>query len=66
MSRSFLRLSTVRSRTGLSRSTLYRRISEGRFPSPIQLGGRAVGWLDSDIDAWIEAQMRARQASRRA
>jgi prophage regulatory protein len=65
MSHSFLRLSTVKSRTGLSRSTLYRRISEGSFPSPIQLGGRAVGWLDSDVDAWIEAQMRAREATRK-
>lgn len=65
MSRSFLRLSTVKSRTGLSRSTLYRRITEGSFPSPIQLGGRAVGWLDSDVDAWIDAQMRAREAMRR-
>ena len=62
MSRSFLRLTTVKARTGLSRSTLYRRISQGRFPAPIPLGGRSVGWLDSDVDAWVEQQVAARQA----
>lgn len=60
MSSSFLRLSTVKARTGLSRSTLYRRIAEGRFPSPVALGGRSVGWLNTDIDAWIAEQMRLR------
>jgi prophage regulatory protein len=60
MSSSFQRLSTVKARTGLSRSTLYRRIAEGRFPSPVSLGGRSVGWLNTDIDAWIAEQMRLR------
>ena len=64
MSRSFLRLSTVKARTGLSRSTVYRRVKEGLFPAPIPLGGRSIGWLDSDIDTWIDQQMRARVAKR--
>jgi prophage regulatory protein len=62
MTLSFLRLSTVRARTGLSRSTLYRRISEGSFPAPIPLGGRSIGWLDADINEWINGQLRARDA----
>lgn len=62
MSHSFLRLSTVKARTGLSRSTLYRRIAEGLFPAPVPLGGRSVGWLDADIDAWISRQLHARQS----
>lgn len=66
MSRSFLRLSTVKARTGLSRTTLYRRIGEGRFPASVSLGGRAVGWLDSDIDDWIAQQMAARHAQAQA
>jgi len=53
MVESILRLPTVKSRTGLSRSTIYLRISEGRFPRPISLGDRAVGWTASSIDEWI-------------
>lgn len=52
-----LRLPTVKARTGLSRSTIYLRIAEGRFPKPIALGGRAVGWLESEIDEWLERQI---------
>jgi len=48
------RLPTVLSRTGLSRSTVYLRIGLGTFPKPINLGGRAVGWLESDIDDWLQ------------
>jgi len=48
-----LRLPAVKARTGLSRSTIYLRISEGSFPKPISLGGRAVGWIDSEVDAWL-------------
>ncbi len=61
MSECFLRLSTVKTRTGLSRSTVYRRVAEGRFPSPVPLGGRSVGWLESEITNWIAQQVRLRQ-----
>jgi prophage regulatory protein len=50
---SILRLPQVKQRTGLSRSTIYARIKEGRFNAPISLGARAVGWLASDVDAFI-------------
>lgn len=53
-----LRRKQVESRTGLSRSTIYARIAAGNFPPPIDLGGgRAVGWLASDIDAWIQERI---------
>lgn len=52
-----LRLPDVKKRTGLSRSTIYLRISNDVFPKPISLGGRAVGWLDSEIDGWIQKQI---------
>lgn len=52
-----LRLPDVKKRTGLARSTIYLRISNGAFPKPVSLGGRAVGWLDSEIDAWIQKQI---------
>lgn len=49
----FLRLPQVKVRTGLSRSSLYAKISRGEFPPPINLGARAVGWLESEVDEWI-------------
>ncbi|ESZ89342.1 helix-turn-helix transcriptional regulator [Congregibacter litoralis] len=51
-----LRLPAVKARTGLSRSTLYLRISNHAFPRPISLGGRSVGWLEHEVESWIEAQ----------
>ena len=59
MKHSILRLPKVKVRTGLSRSTIYLRISEGTFPSPIRLGSRAVGWLESEIDNWLEERISA-------
>lgn len=53
MATTILRLPTVKARTGLSRSTIYSRVSEGRFPTPISLGGRAVGWVESEITDWL-------------
>jgi prophage regulatory protein len=50
----------VQSRTGLPTSTLYRRVAEGSFPKPIPLGSpRSVGWIAEEVDAWIDAQIRA-------
>ena len=53
----FLRLPDVRSRISLSRSQIYRKISSGEFPKPYSLGARAVAWLESDVDAWIESRV---------
>jgi prophage regulatory protein len=53
MATTILRLPAVKARTGLSRSTIYLRISQGRFPAPISLGYRAVGWVESEINEWI-------------
>ena len=56
-----LRSPEVEARTGLSRSTIYRWRVAGRFPPPVVMGGRTVGWLESDVDTWI----RERAAERR-
>ena len=53
----FLRRRSVEDRTGLSRSTIYLFVQNGTFPRPVRIGGRAVAWLESDIDAWIEARL---------
>ncbi|MEJ0062361.1 MAG: AlpA family transcriptional regulator [Alphaproteobacteria bacterium] len=59
MSQSILRLKSVLSRTGLSRTVLYVLIKGGNFPPPIKLGKRSCGWLESEIDAWIVERVQA-------
>ena len=53
----FLRLPEVQGRTGLSRSTIYVRLAEGRFPRPVSLGARAVGWVEAEVDKWIRERI---------
>ena len=53
----FLRLPEVQRRTGLSRSTIYVRLERGLFPRPVSLGGRAVGWIESEVDEWIRQRI---------
>jgi prophage regulatory protein len=48
-----IRLKTVLGRTGLSRSTIYRKIAEGTFPPQIRISTNGAGWRESDIDRWI-------------
>ena len=57
MAYSIFRLPRVKSYTGLSRSAIYQRIAEGTFPRQINLGGRAVGWLESDVQNWIKQRV---------
>lgn len=58
------RLPRVKKRTGLSRSSIYLRMRKNQFPRPISLGGRAVGWLSSEIDQWLEERIAATKAAR--
>ena len=53
----FLRLPEVRDRTGLARSTIYVRLDQGRFPQPVSLGARAVGWIEAEVDEWIHERI---------
>ena len=52
-----LRCHEVTKLVGLSRSTLYVLVKDGKFPSPIQVGPRAVRWLASEVDAWIDSRV---------
>lgn len=52
-----LRLPAVLDRTGLSRSTMYRKMQGGTFPRNIQLGARCAGWRESAINAWVQNPM---------
>ena len=49
--------------TGLSRSSIYLRISKQEFPKPLKLGRRAVGWPEAAIIAWQESVMEAQDES---
>lgn len=53
-----IRLRQVLAKTGQSRSGLYSAVSKGAFPSPVKLSERCVGWLDDEVDAWIESRVR--------
>jgi len=57
-----LRMAHVKACTKLSRSSIYLRMANGTFPKPIPLGPRAVGWLESEINAWFAAQAEKRDA----
>lgn len=62
-----IRRKQVEARTGLSRSTIYAKMRRNpkrpadydpTFPLPINLGGgKAVGWIEGEIDAWLTAQV---------
>ena len=52
-----LRLPAVKACSGLSRSTVYLRIKDGTFPSPISLGVRSVGWPAHEVDALNAARI---------
>jgi prophage regulatory protein len=58
---SILRLAAVKTRTGLSRSTIYLRVSPGAFPRPVSLGGRAVGWVEEEIQCWLAERIAGRR-----
>jgi prophage regulatory protein len=65
MADSILRLPAVKTRTGLSRSTIYLRVAQGAFPRPVSLGGRAVGWVEEEIQSWLaERIMTSRKSTR--
>jgi prophage regulatory protein len=48
-----IRIAEVRRRTGLTRSTLYRKVSTGTFPGKVRISTRCVGWRESDVEAWL-------------
>lgn len=54
---SLLKLSTVEFRTGLSGSTIYRKITEGTFPKQVLIGNKSVAWPSCEIDALVQARV---------
>ena len=52
-----LRMSEVEARTGLSRRTIRAMVARGDFPRPVRLSRRTVGWLESDLNAWLQERI---------
>ncbi|NNN60036.1 AlpA family transcriptional regulator [Vibrio sp. A11] len=50
----FLKLKEVMEKTALSRSAIYRKMNDGEFPQSVSLGDRAVAWVESEVDEWME------------
>lgn len=60
-----IRLKTVLARTGLSRSTLYRKIADGTFPCQVPISVHGTGWHESAVNRWIANPAAWRQESAR-
>lgn len=60
---SLIRLPDVMARTGCSRSTVYRLIDEGKFPSPVKLTERCSAWVTSEVQQWINQRIALRSPS---
>ncbi|MDG1287867.1 MAG: AlpA family transcriptional regulator [Rickettsiales bacterium] len=57
MTKRIIRLSEVKSKTGLSRSSIYDGIKMNTFPAPIKITSHAVGWIESEVNDWIESRI---------
>ena len=60
-----LRLHQVEEITGLKRSALYERMADGRFVKPVNLGPKAVGWVESEVTDWVDNRIAERDAKAR-
>lgn len=58
MTNRVLRRKSVEALTGLSRATIYRHMRAGSFPRPIRLTERLIGWLEADIEEWLNSRAR--------
>lgn len=59
-----INIARVTEKTTLGRSTLYSYIRDGKFPLPVRLGDRHVGWVEAEVDAWLQTKIKARQLVR--
>jgi prophage regulatory protein len=53
-------IKAVADRTGMAKRSVYYAVSEGTFPRPVQISSRRVGWVESEIEAWITARIAER------
>lgn len=60
MNNKIIRIKEVLNRVGLSKSSLYSYISQGKFPRPCKIGLRAIGFMESEVNAWLEERAEQR------
>ena len=61
MSKRILRLPEVEAKCGIKVSEIYERVLLGTFPRQVPLGPKTVGWLESELDTWIDERVRERE-----
>lgn len=61
--KSFIRLSEVQLRTGYSKAWIYRLIKESRFPKSVKIGSRAIAFIESEVNDWIEQRIAESRAN---
>ncbi|EKS7812709.1 MULTISPECIES: helix-turn-helix transcriptional regulator [Enterobacterales] len=49
-----IRLPEVLEKTGFCKAWIYRLIGESRFPAPVKIGDRAIAFVESEVDEWID------------
>ena len=57
----FLRLSEVAARVGLNKRTLQRMVKDESFPKPVRLHERSIGFVEAEVEEWMESRMADRQ-----
>ena len=62
MAERFISTAVVLDRVCLSKTHLYRKINAGEFPRPVPLGPHKVAFLESEVEDWMAARLRAREA----
>lgn len=55
-----MRIDEVTLVAGLKRTSVYKYMAHGTFPKPVALGDRAVGWVSTEIEAWVKARITER------
>lgn len=58
-----INLPQVMSKTTLGKSTIYAYVKEGKFPAPVKIGDRAVGWVEEEVSAWLDERIKASRVS---
>ena len=56
-------LAQLMNKVPLGKSTIYAYVKAGKMPAPIKVGDRAVGWIESEIDAWLIERAEASRAT---
>ncbi|AEF47191.1 phage transcriptional regulator, AlpA [Serratia sp. AS12] len=57
MNQSLIRLPDVQRRTGYSKAWIYRLMSEGKFPASVKIGTRAIAFVESEVDEWVNQRI---------